>query len=259
ILMDTINLKENALKGLHAFIRDHDAEKAQKYFKPDYIMHNPTAPQGLEHSLKMIPILQETGTTVKTHRIFQDGNIVFMHNTLHNAAPFGAEELVIFDVYRMEDGMVAEHWDALMPLGGTSYGNTQVDGVTEVTDHDMTARNKELTQALIQKVFIEGDEEAVPKYFSQKQYVQHNPLFPDGYDNFLQAMQMMKQMPDFQYVKAHHIWGEGNFVLAAGEGRSKEGGTIIYDLFRFEDEKVVEHWDVIQPIPEEKANDNGIF
>ncbi|MEO1212975.1 MAG: ester cyclase [Bacteroidota bacterium] len=257
--MDTINLKENALKGLHAFVTEHDEEQAKKYFKQDYIMHNPSAPQGLEHSLKMIPILKEAGTRVKTHRIFQDGNIVMMHNTLHNAKPFGAEELVLFDVYRMEDGMIAEHWDAIMPLAEPAYGNTQIDGGTAITDLNMTARNKELVAALINEVFIEGNEEAVPKYFSQEKYIQHNPMFPDGYDNFLKAMQMMKQMPDFKYLKAHHIWGEGNFVLAAGEGKSKDSGTIIYDLFRFEDEKVVEHWDVIQPIPEEKANDNGVF
>ncbi len=104
----------------------------------------------------MIPILKKAGNTVKTHRTFQDGDIVVLHNTLHHAAPFGAEELVVFDVYRMEDGMVAEHWDALMPLAPPAYGNTQVDGVTDITDRSMTARNKELAASLVQEVFIKS-------------------------------------------------------------------------------------------------------
>jgi predicted SnoaL-like aldol condensation-catalyzing enzyme len=49
--------------------------------------------------------------------MFEDGNYVFMHNIWRNAEPFGAPEMVSFDIIRVdENGKVAEHWDALQPL-----------------------------------------------------------------------------------------------------------------------------------------------
>lgn len=257
--MNTMNLKENALKGLHAFTQDHDEAQARKYFKEDYIQHNPGSPQGLAASLQMIPVLKKAGTTVETHRIFQDGDIVVMHNMILNATPFGEDSIVAFDVYRMEDGMVAEHWDALSPVVQSKFGNTQVDGATAITDLDKTERNKELASGLVNDLFVNGKVELAEKYISKEQYIQHNTMFPDGYDALIKAMETMSQMPDFKYIQAHHIWGEGNFVLVAGEGTINGGEHIIYDLFRFENEKVVEHWDIIQAIPAEKANDNGVF
>jgi predicted SnoaL-like aldol condensation-catalyzing enzyme len=64
----------------------------------------------------------------------------------------------------------------------------------------------------------------------------------------------------FQYTKIHKVLGEGNFVLTVSEGKWNNTNNVFYDLFRIEDDKVVEHWDVIQPIPTKGlANDNGMF
>ena len=65
-----------------------------------------------------------------------------------------------------------------------------------------------------------------------------------------------------QYDQVHQVIGEGNFVLTASEGKFGKGDHVaFYDLFRLENGKIVEHWDIIQPIPpkEEWKNDNGKF
>ncbi len=64
-----------------------------------------------------------------------------------------------------------------------------------------------------------------------------------------------------RYDTLHRVIGEGNFVLAMSEGELAGEPTAFYDLFRVEDGKVVEHWDVIQTIPpqEEWQNENGKF
>ena len=64
----------------------------------------------------------------------------------------------------------------------------------------------------------------------------------------------------FKYKKIHKVLGEGNFVLTVSEGEWSGKAQVFYDLFRMKNGKIVEHWDVIQPIPTENlANSNGMF
>jgi predicted SnoaL-like aldol condensation-catalyzing enzyme len=86
---------------------------------------------------------------------------------------------------------------------------------------------------------------------------------PDGLDGLGNAMKMMAEQGMFmKYTKIHQVLGQGNFVLTLSEGTfGKDTPTAYYDLFRLEDGQVVEHWDVITPIPakSEWKNTNGKF
>jgi predicted SnoaL-like aldol condensation-catalyzing enzyme len=55
----------------------------------------------------------------------------------------------------------------------------------------------------------------------------------------------------FVYTDIHAVLGEGNFVLTVSEGQWNGGTHAFYDLFRMEGGMIVEHWDVIQPVPTE--------
>ena len=59
--------------------------------------------------------------------------------------------------------------------------------------------------------------------------------------------------------KTHRIIAEGNFVVFHSEGEWGGKPQSFFDLFRVEDGKIVEHWDVIQEIPSEMAHENGMF
>ena len=63
----------------------------------------------------------------------------------------------------------------------------------------------------------------------------------------------------FGYEKVHLTLGECNFVFTQSEGIYDGAATAFYDLWRVEDGKIAEHWDVVQTIPEEFAHDNGMF
>ena len=64
-----------------------------------------------------------------------------------------------------------------------------------------------------------------------------------------------------KYEKIHRVLGEGNFVLVVSEGKFGKKSTSFYDLFRVENGKIKEHWDVIETIPPrtEWKNENGKF
>lgn len=255
------NLKTTAEKAQQAFFGDYNAEGVKTYFKTNYIQHNPHVPTGIEPVLGFLPVLEKAQTTYKTHRILQDGDFIIFHNSYDNAEAFGAKEVVTFDVWRMEDGKIAEHWDNITPKAEqTASGRTQVDGPTQITDLDKTASNKTIVSNFVNDVLFGKAPEKITDYISAEQYDQHNPMVKDGLAGLTEAIEYLTSQNDmFIYKKMHKVLGEGNFVLAMSEGEWHGKPHAFYDLFRLENDKIVEHWDVIEEILLEMAHNNGKF
>ena len=256
------NPTELAQAAVAALFIDFDPEAAGELLAPDYIQHNPGVPTGAEPVLQFIPALKESGLAIETHRVFADGDLVVMHSTYTNAQAFGAPTLVGFDVFRIADGKVAEHWDNLQAIAGpNASGRTMTDGPTEVTDLDQTEANKAFVAEFAQAVLIEGDFSRIADFIiGGDAYMQHNPLFGDGLSALGAAFEeLAAQGNALRYTKVHKIIGAGNFVLMMSEGTLGETPTAYYDLFRIENGLIVEHWDVIQEIPATMAHDNGKF
>lgn len=256
-------VNKERVRSFLAAVNANDATTASDLLHPDYIQHNPFIPTGRDLFLGLLPVLEENGTQVETVRMIEDGNYVVAHNIWHNATPFGAAEMVSFDVLRIdEEGFIAEHWDALTPLvKETASGRTQTDGPTTITDRDKTDANKAVAKALVEDVLMGKNPSKITDYISAEQYHQHNPDIKDGLVGIVEAVQYLTSQNNmFQYTAIHQVIGEGNFVLTISEGQWNGTNNAFYDLFRIENGEVVEHWDVIQPIPTEGlANDNGMF
>lgn len=255
------NLKTIAEKAQAAFFREYSEEGIRKYFREDYIQHNPHVPTGIEPVIGFLPVLKEAQTSYTTHRLLQDGDFIIFHNSYHNAEAFGANEVVAFDIWRMEDGMVAEHWDAITArVKDTASGRSQTDGPSEVVDIERTAENKALITNFVNDVLMGKNPSKITEYISESQYDQHNPAIKDGLSGLNEAIEyLVSQNNMFKYSKMHRVLGEGNFVLTQSEGEWFGKPQAFYDLFRIEDGKIVEHWDVIQEIPDEMAHRNGMF
>jgi predicted SnoaL-like aldol condensation-catalyzing enzyme len=103
-------------------------------------------------------------------------------------------------------------------------------------------------------------EEAVAKYLGPY-YRQHNPGAADGPEHFIGFMKWFVQTyPDFR-SEPKRIIAEGNYVVMHSHLILKPGerGMAVVDIFRFENGKIVEHWDVAQEVPETSANNNTMF
>jgi predicted SnoaL-like aldol condensation-catalyzing enzyme len=244
-------------------VAKQDAETMRKFANADYIQHNPFVPTGLEPFIGLLPVLKEHGTYAENVRMFQDGDFVFMHNIWRNAKPFGADEMVSFDIIRLDEhGKVAEHWDAMTELVyETASGRTQTDGPKTPTDLNQTEANKALARAMVEDILMGKNPNKITDYISTAQYDQHNPAIKDGLTGIVEAVEYLTSQNNmFQYTKIHKVLGEGDFVLTVSEGKWNGTNNVFYDLLRFENGKAVEHWDVIQPVPTEGlANDNGMF
>jgi predicted SnoaL-like aldol condensation-catalyzing enzyme len=231
------------------------------YINPDnYTQHNLTMKDGLQGLMERRGgNVQKGSFRVKTLRIFQDGDSVFMHNEF--AIP--NNPLIGFDIFRFEDGMIVEHWDNFQQEAAkpSPSGHTMSDGPTTASDIDKTETNKALIKNFMEDL-INGHRERFPGYFDGDSYTQHNPLVADNLTGLLAGLKALAtQGLTVKYTKVHKILGEGNFVLAVSEGYFGNKLSSYYDLYRIQNEKIAEHWDTIQAIPpnEEWKNSNGKF
>ena len=259
--MTTEESKKVAMDAVQALFVDFDADKAKSLLTEDYIQHNTGVPTGAAPVLGFLPALKEAGIKATGHRLIAEDNLVVMHSTYENAQAFGAPTLVAFDVFRVADGRVAEHWDNLqVPGEPNASGRTMTDGTTEVTDLDKTASNKKLVSDFVQAVLINNDMSNLTGFISKDKYLQHNPKVPDGLSGLGGALEEMAKNGIFMvYKKVHLTVAEGNFVFTASEGTFGGAHTAFFDLFRLEDGLIVEHWDTITTIPEKMAHENGKF
>ncbi len=250
-----------AREMMQAIFTTFDAETATNLLAKDYIQHNPAVPTGRAPVIGFIPALKESGIALTIHRIISDGDIVVMHNSYENAQLLGADTLVAFDVFRIENGKVAEHWDNLAARTPPNpSGHSQTDGETRITDMDKTEENKALVQDFVETILIKGNMTRLGDFFDGNAYIQHNSRIGDGLDGLGAALNAMAQQGvTMEYDRIHQVIGEGSFVFTMSEGQFAGAPTAFFDLFRVENGKIAEHWDVISEIPSKMAHQNGKF
>ncbi len=253
-----ITNKEKAIALIKSL--ETGAQKPISYINPNnYTQHNLAVEDGLEGFGKVVANAPEGGFKAKVIRAFQDKDYVFLHVEYDFFGPKAA-----FDIFRFEDGKIVEHWDNLSDITPPNpSGRTQFDGSTDLTDLAQTEDNKTLVKSFVTDVLLNGKVDKITEYVNPEKYLQHNSGIADGLDGLGAALQYFAENGlVLQYDKVHKVLGEGNFVLTVSEGKFGKGDHVAYyDLFRLENGKIVEHWDIIEIIPPRSdwKNENGKF
>jgi predicted SnoaL-like aldol condensation-catalyzing enzyme len=252
-----MNAKDVVLAAAGQLFGDRDPSAVDRWVADDYRQHSslaPDGPAGLRALVENLP----ADFRYDLHRVLVDGDLVALHGTYHG---FGPVPLVAFDIFRVAGGKLAEHWDALTPVVATTVsGRSQTDGPTEVTDLDRTAANRELVAGFVETVLKGGKVDALTDYLSTERYLQHNPGIGDNLDGLATALgALAEQGISMVYDVVHKVVAEGNLVLTVSAGRFGVTPTAFYDLFRVEDGRIVEHWDVTPEIKTDLPHGNGLF
>jgi len=224
-----------------------------------YKQHNPQVATGLQAILDLHEQMPMDKVYTNVVRKFQDGDFGFVHVDY-----FLFEPTVAFDIHRFENGVSVEHWDNLQVNSKklNKSGRTMTDGKTKAIDHHKTELNKTIVKNFFKDILVDRRIELISTYFRGDELIQHNPHMGDGVQEFLSTLEKWENDSKPQvYSKIHKVLGEGNFVLVLSEGFFNEEHVAFYDLYRVEDDKIVEHWDVVEtiPEPEKRKNDNGKF
>lgn len=250
--------KEKAVAVLES-LESGEKEAIESFVSSEtYIQHNLNFENGREGLTGSLDYLKSIGTKVEVKRVIEDGDLVAVHSEYELNGP-----KAIFDIFRFENGQIVEHWDNIQELvTDTANGHTMFDGETDIKDVDKTAENKELVENFVKDVLMGQNPDKLTSYFDGDHYIQHNPSIADGLSGLGKALEeWAKQGITMQYDKVHLVVAEGNFVLTVSEGTLGGTHTSFYDLFRVENGKIAEHWDILETIPTENEwkNSNGKF
>jgi len=118
--------------------------------------------------------------------------------------------------------------------------------------------NSELVKTAITEVFGKKDITAFDKYFSSN-YIQHNPQLPNGTEVL---KQFVPTLPDNFSYEPGVAAESGNIVMIHGRYENWNGKNMIaVDIFKVENGKITEHWDVMQEevTSDRTANGNAMF
>ena len=134
-------------------------------------------------------------------------------------------------------------------VGGVVSGHSEdeqrnIDTVLALYDAALNAKNADLAAT-----------------FLGERYIQHNPSAQDGVDGLRSFVGWLAANFPENRSEVQNVFADGDRVVLHVHTRrmAEQAGNAIMEIFRLEEGRIVEHWDVIQPIPAESANQNGMF
>lgn len=120
-------------------------------------------------------------------------------------------------------------------------------------------KNKEIVLDFYQKALNDKDFDAASQYLGK--YIQHNPLAADGPEGLRGFIDFLKKNYPQSKNEITRVMVDGDYVILRVHAIRQPGdrGSAIVDIFRVENNKIEEHWDSVQPIPEKSMNANTMF
>jgi predicted SnoaL-like aldol condensation-catalyzing enzyme len=256
------------------FLVANHTESAETYLAESYMQHNPMAATGRAAVMAFFasrPRMEDVPATIPglVTILAEDDKVVLALRREYDdpTAPGETYTTTWFDMFRLEDGVIAEHWDIQTlppgfpaPTGPT--GPIPVTGATTApeqiamlaSDDPQLAANKRLVFDMWRGLVDASQEGLAPQWLDEG-YIQHNPNAATGRAG-VQAY--FATRPDTE-IQDHTVWplvdvvAEGDLVALAfvrelpkPDAPDETYTTTWFDLFRIENGVIMEHWDIAQ-------------
>lgn len=251
-----------ARQAMSDIFQKKDAMAVDRYFGEPFIQHDPSIADGLAGMKSFAAEVANSPTTgIMIERMLVDRDFVLLHSRYHGVARY-AGPVIAFDLFRFQGGKIVEHWGGQEPEAPPNpSGRTQLNGPTEVLDREKTEANRTLVQTYRETVMVSLRFDRIDEFIEGARYAQHASQIGDGVARLRERIASVAKEGGQLSITPRRFVAEGNFVLVLSEEISLPGPTVLYDLFRVADVKIVEHWDVLSPIPsrDQWKNSNGPF
>lgn len=238
-----------------AGISNRDASVIDQYVAPHYKEHAQMAADGPDGLRSFIADLPEDFGYERLRVIADDSHVV-IQGIYHG---FGPDPLAAFDIWKVEEGLIVEHWDALATLDQPRDKAAEADEFPSVTEAAATEASRDLVTEFVTRVLVGNDSSALPQYLSPDGFTDHRAGVAAGIDGFAVAQSAAADQGQAHvYTTIHQVVAEGDFVFTRAEGTTA-GAVSFNDLWRVADGLIVEHWSIIEPIENEHPHNNGAF
>ncbi len=203
----------------------------------DYIQHNPTVKTGKTGFMEFLALLKQMPKPENPKQPFMrficEDNFVAVHSQIE----FMGKENATVDFYRIENGLISEHWDAVQEIVGSK---PKVIGTVAIDGQENSAVNKKIVARFVEQVLI------------GKQTAKTTDFLGDG-------LHLSDFETDYDSFRLHRVIGEHNFVMTQSEFEKAGTRFVQYDMYRLSNGSIVEYWTVRQMIPEHMAHANGMI
>lgn len=223
-----MSAKDVVSKATEQLFNRKDTAIIDHVFGPVYVQHSALGADGVDGLKALVSSLPET-TAYALTRIMADSDLVVTEGEFTGFAPV---PLTGYDVWRVVDDRIVEHWDALGPAATHSM-TTDVE-----TSGDTAAANRALVTAWVERALVGGDHRADEHYVAAGAEVTHDT--------------------SLVYRTVHSVIADKDLVYTRAEGE-KDGPVIINDMWRVADGRIIEHWGLVAPVPERLPHGNGAF
>ena len=253
-----------ATNSMIDFFAKKDPACVERYFTTPYINHNMRAPDGLDPVRDLASrAVQWDGVHTIVRREIADGDLVVLHSLYSNLLGIVGQRAA-FDIFRFNaSGKIVEHWDCLEnAIEPDLSGIGMIAGSVDIVDRDKTEANRAIVTGFVEAVLVGGDSGRIADFIDTARLIVHSPARAPGLERQHGLFVTAPGAPAARYLRMHRTLAEGNFVLVQGEGRIGDEQVLeVYDLFRLHEGKIVEQWDLLQPLAprDQWANLNGPF
>lgn len=223
----------------------------------DYVQHNPGLPDGPAAAVAALgPMFAQSGSRFDVKHLLVDGDLALVH--LFGQGKPGTAGGAVADLYRLKDGKVVEHWDVLQPIEpgidplAAAPVKARVKGEAE--------RNRRIFMQFVDLLFAKGQVEQAYRRYVAADLIQHNSRMGQGRDAAVAVIEGMRASPGASF-EVLHVLVDGDLAAVHYRGKLSAGdhGEAVVEIFRFDKGRIVEHWDMFQPVPEKSMNDHPMF
>ncbi|MCI1255722.1 MAG: nuclear transport factor 2 family protein [Corynebacterium provencense] len=193
-------------------------------------------------------------------RVLADGDLVALHGRFTG---LDETDLVGFDIYRVADGKLVEHWDSLVPVAAPNpSGRTQLDGPVKVDSSVDSEASRATVTEFFTRTLIDRDYDGFRRYTRDGVFLQHSPDIADGVDAVIGYLEDLKAKGQgLVYDRIHRTVADGQFILTHSEGSVAGVRHSYAELWHLSDGVLTEMWDAVTEVPAdaEALHDHGIF
>jgi predicted SnoaL-like aldol condensation-catalyzing enzyme len=227
---------------------------------PSYVQHNPTVADGQEALKQFVMMLRvrfpDNHNTIA--RVTGQGDLVVIHH--HAVSVPGTAGTAIIDLFRVGNGKIVEHWDALQPVPATTASGNDMFATLSKSGDTSTASSQSVVVSYFTAVTDKHDLTAVDRLVAPDLF-QHDPSLANGSAALKSGLAASFQANPQLTFSSLKVIAEADLVTLRyhRQNSPEDLGQAVTDIYRVGQGKIVEHWSVVQDVPAMAANNNTMF